>query len=50
MVKISKNPITGIGKQERKAKLAKIGYDVSENKYNDKFAVVKKRRTQGKNK
>lgn len=42
MLKISKEPATGITEKERKGMFAKLGYGLKENKRTGNFAVFKK--------
>jgi len=44
MAKISKEPVRGVSEEERKEKLAKIGYGLKENKKTGKLYLVKKTR------
>lgn len=43
MAKISKKPAHGISKEERKMKLAGLGYNLRRNKQTGEFYTVKKR-------
>ena len=45
MAKVSKKPAPGVSEEERKRILAKLDYDLRENKKTGDFYTVKKRQT-----